>query len=473
MVTVTYPNDQGPANKGQACVRGRFCVAPLVNHANRLRYPLVKKGGELTPVEWEEAIPFICENLKGFSGEQIGVVASSFLTNEAAYLMQKFAREVLRTPNIDNTSMLSGAVAASLYPAIGAGAGTGSIQDIETSETILIVGTDLCKSHPVLNVNIVKAKKSGAKSILIDSKTGGHSQMVDQHLHSDDLIGTFTSVFKRLAEKDNRSDISNEVIDSIGEAPETEISRHLASFFQGQKVSILFGEGIKDCGDPQKLITLLYNISLISGNSEGLIPLWTEGNAQGVCDMGALPGFLPGWHPSEKAGLNFSEMTEGNIKALYTTEGFSETPKGVEFIILQDIFPSELMASADVVLPTTAFTETEGTITSFERRVLPIRACTRPPGMALPDWEIICQIATMLGGKGFDFSSPEEITAEIAGSTFVKGAGIWPIPKKELSLAPIQSGTNAIRNDGKARYRSTLLENVVEDLNILYNARGV
>ena len=104
IVTATRPDENGPANKGQACVKGRFCVAPVVNHANRLKFPLIKKDGVLTPVEWDEAIAFVADGLKRYAPGEIGFVASSYLTNEAAFLMQKLARTVVGSPNIDNTS---------------------------------------------------------------------------------------------------------------------------------------------------------------------------------------------------------------------------------------------------------------------------------------------------------------------------------------------------------------------------------
>jgi hypothetical protein len=297
--------------------------------------------------------------------------------------------------------------------------------------------------------------------------------MIDRHIFTDDLIGTFSSVLKLLAGSDNPSDARQKVIDSLGEAPVSAASEEIASILSGRKVSILFGEDILDCGDPGRLVTLLYNISIATGNTGGLIPLWTEGNAQGVCDMGALPGFLPGWRPAETPGLGYEEMINGKVKALYTTEGDELPPGGVEFLILQDIFPSKLMESADVVLPAAAFTETDGTVTSIERRVLPIRGCAKPPGSALADWEIISKIAAGFGAEGFEFAGPEEITTEITETTSIRPEGVWPVPKKAGEMVPLESKKAEIRHSRKDRYRGVVLQEVVEDLDVLYKSRGV
>ena len=327
--------------------------------------------------------------------------------------MQKLARNVLGTSNIDNTSLLSGPVSEALYPVVGAGAGTGSIEAIEASELVLVIGADICRTHPVLNVSIVKARKNGATSVLVSAENSTHSPLIDRQIITNDLVGTFASVLKLLVGQGKLSDSRQKVVDSLGKTPVSSAAEEIASLLSGRKASILFGEGILECGDPAGLITLLYNVLVASGNPQGLIPLWTEGNAQGVCDMGALPGFLPGWQPTTTPGLGRQEMINGKVKALYTTEGDEQPPAGVEFLILQDIYPSKLMASADVVLPAAAFTETQGTVTSVERRVQPVRGCATPPGSALADWEIISKIAAGLGAEGFGFAAAEEITVEI------------------------------------------------------------
>jgi len=462
----TCPDENGPANKGQLCVKGRFCIAPLVNHPKRLKFPLIRKGGHLTPVDWEEAISYVCERLKGFTEEKVGFLASPYLTNEAAYVMQKLAREVIRTPNIDNTSLLSGTIINALHPAVGAGAGSGKIRSMEGSDVIVVVGAELCHTHPVLGVNIVKARKSGGKHILVTPDDAGQPRSMDMHIKTDDYIGLFSSVLKRLVKDDA-------VIESIGTTSEGDDSKTLSSLVEGKKVTILFGEGILKCSDPARLVTILYDISIATGNPKGLIPLWTEGNAQGVCDVGALPGFLPGWEPSENVGLSYSDMIDGKVKALFTTEALPKRPEGLEFCVYQGVYPSDVMEYADVVLPAAAFTEVDGTITNAERRVSPIKKCVGPPGMALPDCDILSKVAKGLGGEGFDYKDSSDVTGEIFGKHFKTREGIWQLRRVELKLVPLRSGSDVRIKEAPSRYRGGDLVELVEDLNILYSARGV
>ena len=328
-----------------------------------------------------------------------------------------------------------------------------------------MLGTDISRTHPVLTVNLVKAKKNGATRISIDSGPQKDSKSVDCHLRPNDLIGAFAAVYRRLAGDDK-------VPGDLPASTDPEISDQLFSAMDGKKTTILFGEGILDTADPQLLVAILANIIRVGGNDGKLIPLWTEGNAQGVMDMGALPGFLPGWKPSADKGIEYTDMKQGKVKALYTTEGVSSAPSGIEFLVLQDIFPSKTMDSADAVLPSSAFTETNGTATSLERRVQAVRACSKPPGAALDDWEIITRIAQALGSAGFQYTAPDDITREIISSGVNLKEGIQPFASPEMQPAPFDSGPKTDDKAKKDRYKGIVLQDVVEDLNILYTAKG-
>jgi predicted molibdopterin-dependent oxidoreductase YjgC len=99
-------DEQGQANQGRLCVKGRFGIAEFVNHKDRLTTPLIRKAGRLEKVSWDEVLDFVASRLGNYRGDEVAVVSSAKSTNEDNYVMQKFARAVLGTNNIDHCARL-------------------------------------------------------------------------------------------------------------------------------------------------------------------------------------------------------------------------------------------------------------------------------------------------------------------------------------------------------------------------------
>jgi len=94
------------ANNGRLCVKGRYGIADFVHSSQRLTKPLIRKNDVFQEASWDEALDTVAEKLSGYSGNQIAVIASAKCTNEENYIVQKFARTVLRTNNIDHCARL-------------------------------------------------------------------------------------------------------------------------------------------------------------------------------------------------------------------------------------------------------------------------------------------------------------------------------------------------------------------------------
>ncbi|OPL13668.1 MAG: hypothetical protein AVO38_02990 [delta proteobacterium ML8_D] len=488
-VMAARPDEEGPANHGQACVKGRFCIPALVNDAERLKYPLIRKEGRLVPAGWEEAAELVAKRLGRYSPKEVGFVASPFLTNEAAYLLQKFARIGTGTNNIDIASAFSGPVIDAHVRCLGVGAGTGTIEDIESAEWIIILGADILTSHPVLTVSINKARRQGATVCLIGPENDIILRMVDNlfPVQPAAYLPLLSGILKVLVDKDafdkdfvssrcngfeslKRSLLSidlEEIIEPCGLSVDR-VEELVSQILKSKRGCILYGSKILESSNPQQVISLLFNILLLRGSHLGLIPLRIAGNEQGAGDMGALPNFLPGYRdfsdkdavselegawsaklPTEP-GVSYSEMiraaSKGTLKALYITSGWIPDKthlSQVDFIVLHGIYPSPLFEIADVVFPSVAFTEENGTITSLERRVQCIAAAVRPVGMALPDWKIICLIAEKMKLAGFAFTSAEEVFDEICRvNSLISGHGIWSlIPSAKFALTPLEELT--------------------------------
>jgi len=166
-IIASKPDPDGVANHGQACVKGRFGIADFVHHPERLTTPLIRKNGELKKASWDEALELVAKELKRYAPQEVGVIASAKCTNEENYIMQKFARAVLGTNNIDHCARLCHAPSvAGLVQSFGSGAMTNSIDEAEGAACIFAIGTNTTVSHPVIGLRIKRAVQNGARLIV-------------------------------------------------------------------------------------------------------------------------------------------------------------------------------------------------------------------------------------------------------------------------------------------------------------------
>jgi len=381
------PTNGGPSD-GQLCSLGRFCLPPLVNYNKRLEYPMVRKGKGLQPVDWDAAFARAAERLKAYKPEEIGIVVSPNLTNEAGYLLKRFAKEVLGTDNLILASRMANPVADGLKAAMGRAGPVGTMADLAAAQSILVVGSDLELDAPVLLPPIYQAKKHGA-AVLFAGRVSRLPRYTDLHASPSDLC-SFVAEIVRHALPAQAGPMG--LPPSHLPAEEANVAREMAKKLAGTRLAIVFGEQIAG-PDGARIAALL---AALAAHAKGaLLPVWDGGNVQGMLDLG-IQGKAP-----------------GNLKALYLTQQIEKIPEGVELVILQDIYKSELMGKAEVVFPASAFTETGGTATSLEGRLQRVAACSSLPKMANEDWAIITKLAAATGGQGFGFTSVKDITDEM------------------------------------------------------------
>ena len=244
----TLPSPDG-INKGQACVRGRFCIAQIVHSTNRLKTPMVRKVGKLVEVSWDEALNTVVDNLSKYKGKQFAFISSPQCTNEDIYIFQKFIREVMNSSNITVA---------------------GQVAKIEEA--------------PMVESNLM-----GAYNMI---GTLGYSEMLEV-----------------INKKETRA---------------------------------------------------LY---LTDGQTLGSAPTHN----------------------------------------LYA---------GLEFVVVQSVFPIPEMAFANVVLPAASFAEVDGSFTNVQGETQQLHKVIEPLYNSCPDWWIVCEIAKRLGGQGFEFKSPQEISSK-------------------------------------------------------------
>jgi formate dehydrogenase alpha subunit len=471
-IIASIPDPDGAANHGQACVKGRFGIAEVVHHPERLTSPLIRKNGELQETSWDEALELVARELKRYAPEELGVIASAKCTNEENYVMQKFARAVLGTNNVDHCARLCHApTVAGLAQSFGSGAMTNSIGEIGDAACILAVGTNTTEAHPVIGLEIIRAVRSGGKLIVANPREidlcrfaslwlrhnpgadvallmGMMRVIVEEGLLDTAFINDRCENFD--AFKESLKNFNLDFVARVTNVPQDKIVEAARMFAINKPATIIYAMGITQHSHGTDNVMATANLAMLTGNigqrSTGVNPLRGQNNVQGACDMGALPNVYPAYQAvSDPAirekfetawgcslppspGLTLVEMIDAayrkNIKALYLVgenpalsdpdvQHVREALARLEFLVVQDIFLSETAKFAHVVLPGASFAEKDGTFTNTERRVQRVRKAVEPIGNSQPDWWIICQVAQRLGAEGFDYGHPSNIMEEI------------------------------------------------------------
>ncbi|WP_275899543.1 formate dehydrogenase subunit alpha [Bacillus piscicola] len=470
------PQAEAPANGISTCIKGKFGW-DYVNSEERLTKPLIRKGNEFHEATWEEALQLIKEKfteIKERDGaDALSFISSSKCTNEESYLMQKLARAVAGTNNIDNCSRYCQSPATmGLWRTVGYGGDSGSITDIEQSELIIGVGTNTAESHPVLATRVKRSHKlRGQKLIVADLRKHEMADRSDLFIspESGTDIVWLSAVTKYMIDQGwtdetflkNRVNGLDEYVKSLDKytlsyAEEiTGVSadqlKKIAEMIRDAKTTcILWAMGVTQHSGGSDTSTAISNLLLITGNygkpGAGSYPLRGHNNVQGASDFGSMPDRVPGYEfitddnvrnryekawgtelPSEK-GLNNHEMVDaihdGKLKSMYLKgEDMGIVDSNInyvqaafeklEFFVVQDLFLTQTAKFADVVLPASPSLEKEGTFTNTERRIQRLYEVMEPLEGTKPDWVIIQEVANMLGAD-WQYSHPSDIMDEAA-----------------------------------------------------------
>src|SRR3977135_3240613 len=180
--------EKGPANGISTCVKGKFGWGHI-NSDDRLTTPLIREGDKFRQASWDEALSLVAKRfteIKAKTGaDSLAFISSSKCTNEESYLMQKLARAVIGTNNVDNCSRYCQSPATQgLFRTVGYGGDSGSISDLEQADLVLIIGRNTAESHPVIATRVKRAHKlRGQKLIVSDLRENEMARRADLFLH--------------------------------------------------------------------------------------------------------------------------------------------------------------------------------------------------------------------------------------------------------------------------------------------------
>jgi len=181
---IEYMTDH-PACEGALCPKGN-AVLEVLNHEERLKYPLKRVGEDFVRISWEEALDLaasgLARNIKKHGPKSLGFLASSRCNNEENYLMQKLSR-LLGSPHVDNCARLCHSpTVVGLGAVLGTGAMTNNLTDLQNSKCIFAIGTNFAEAHPIVSRWVQKAKDNGATVIVADPRVTPTTWMADLHL---------------------------------------------------------------------------------------------------------------------------------------------------------------------------------------------------------------------------------------------------------------------------------------------------
>ncbi|WP_432699926.1 formate dehydrogenase subunit alpha [Kluyvera cryocrescens] len=459
----------GKTNQNELCLKGYYGW-DFLNDTKlltpRLTQPMIRyeKGGKFTPVSWDEAIRYTAKRLGDikakFGPRAIMTTGSSRGTgNETNYVMQKFARGVLHTNNVDCCARVChGPSVAGLQDVLGNGAMSNSIGDIENSRCLLVFGYNCADSHPIVARRVIKAKDKGAKIIVCDPRRIETARIADQHLQMRNgsnmaLVNAFAHVLleENLYDKEYVSrfttgldemrevvkDYAPEAVEHLTGIPAQQVRQAMRTYAAAPSATIMWGMGVTQFGQAVDVVKGLASLALLTGNlgreNVGVGPVRGQNNVQGACDMGVLPNQFPGYQDvvdpavrekfakawgidaslmDDKVGVRITEVPhlalEGKVKAYYimgedplqTEADLGLVRKGFEaldFVVVQDIFMTKTAEQADVLLPATSWGEHGGVFTCADRGFQRFEKAIEPTYNVKRDWEIISLLASEMG----------------------------------------------------------------------------
>jgi formate dehydrogenase alpha subunit len=538
-----------PVNGMALCVKGRYGF-DFIHHPDRLTRPRVRRyllegkkksrqgrNWEWVETDWDTALDLAARRLLEVRAEtgpdSIGVLTSAKCLNEENYLMNKLARQVIGTNNVDHCARLCHAsTVAGLAASFGSGAMSNSMDDVaKYAQLFFVIGSNTTEQHPVFGTMIRRAVRfRGAKLIIADPRRIDLCKFATIHLrHRPGTdIALLNGLMYILLEKGwadekfiaERTEGFEEFKQTIQQYPPEKVAEitgvpveklHQAAEMMGtlKPMAVIWAMGITQHITGVRNVMSLANLQMLTGNmgipGGGVNPLRGQNNVQGACDMGGLPNVYPGYQAvtseearqkfanawgrtaSTKVGMTVTQMIPGilqdKIHALYIlgedpvmsdpdTNHIRKCLEKVDFLLLQEIFPSETSQYADILLPGVSFAEKTGTFTNTERRVQMVHRAIDPLGQARPDWQIIADLAKrLLAGTpdllpsnapyaGWDYADTDAIMTEVNALTPIYG-GIthtrlekgqrlqWPCPTPDHPGTPILHTKQFSRGKGQ------------------------
>ncbi len=463
-------------NQEYLCVRGRF-GHEFVNAADRLTSPLVRTGAALQPATFDEAVAYASARLRDIAAthgpEAIAFVGGEKLNVEEQYLLQKLARAVLGTPNVDARTRSAAAVAGdALQRATGGGRPSLTFESLTAAQEVLILFEDLQGEAPFAQANIVrgfrqfglhvtvaharrvKLARPRFKGDWLGLKPGSELALTLGLTHAALELGTPEGVPPETAEalkslKPSLAAWTPERVEAETGVAAAAITAAARRMREASRKALLFGRGVLEHAQAPALVQAIENLAwavgAITSDASSVMAFGPHHDSAGALEMGLTPDCLPGFVAAadatgraayEKAwgctlpqtGLTarqaLAAASEGKVRALWIVadEVLASAPdralveaalERCELVIVNELFLTRTASRAHVVFPAAAFAEKEGSTVNSERRLQKSNRALSPRRGARADWEVLQAVAQALGAD-WRYRSAEDVFREIA-----------------------------------------------------------
>jgi len=454
-----------------------------------------------------------------YGSDAIAGVGGARSSCESDYLFQKFIREVILSPHIDNCARVCHAPSLKgMRQVVGEGAATNPFDDIQEADFILIIGSNTTEAHPIAATRVTNALKNGKKVAVFDIRethiSSSATYDVTIPFESNLLVLNMMS-FVILSEGLEDTEFIKKRVNGFEEYKQailndpyanpnffknikgyenlSETIKTVAREYAQNKSMVLWGLGVTEHIDGSYAVEALCNLSVITGNigkkGTGLMPLRGQNNVQGVCDMGCLPYFLPGYKTPNREGKKtpdmINDMIKGDIKALinmgediahiHTNQNkIKEALDNLDFLMVLELFDVEITKYADIIFGVKSAYEKEGVYINAERRLHLSKPLVQSD---LPDdWEVLSGISREFGEK-FEYKEPKDIWDEVrvfakerfVGATYEmlkqnRLSGLqWPIKENETKRLHLED-FRTVDEKAHLSYRRYYLRGMVEEL---------
>ena len=330
------PDNDGQANHGHSCVKGRFAWG-YSTHRDRVLSPLIRDSIDepWRKVAWDEAIQYTAKRFKEIQAEHgqksIGGITSSRCTNEEVYVVQKLVRAAMGNNNVDTCARVCHSPTGyGLKQTLGTSAGTQPFDSVMDADVIMVIGANPTAAHPVFASQMKQRLREGAKLIVVDPRQIGlvkspHTK-ADYHLPL--LPGTNVPIVNSLAhvivaeglvdddyvrercDTDSfeawktmilKPENSPEEVEKVSGVPAEDIRAAARLYGGAKRGAIYYGLGVTEHSQGSTMVMGMANLAMATGNIGfsgcGVNPMRGQNNVQGSCDMGSFPHELPGYRP--------------------------------------------------------------------------------------------------------------------------------------------------------------------------------
>ncbi len=335
------PNQDGQANHGHACVKGRFAFG-YATHPDRITSPMIRASihEPWREVSWQEAIAHAASELKRiqakYGKDAVGGITSSRCTNEETYLVQKLVRAAFGNNNVDTCARVCHSPTGyGLKQTLGESAGTQAFDSVAYADVIVVIGANPTDGHPVFASRMIRRLRAGAKLVVIDPrgidlvrmphveaahhlklKPGTNVALINAIAHVivvEDLIDhDFVAArcdpvaFEKWRKFIGAAEHAPEQTEIITGVPAAEVRAVARLYATAGSAAIYYGLGVTEHSQGSTMVMGIANLALATGNlgreGVGVNPLRGQNNVQGSCDMGSFPHEFPGYrHVSDSA----------------------------------------------------------------------------------------------------------------------------------------------------------------------------